>query len=194
MPPALVADLDRSFTADEQTELLLGIALFHGFSKMLIALGLEPEQMDTTIVPTPTPPGRTTPGNPTADPHVELLKNRPDLAARWAEMARAVVDAAPSRAPTIYAARRRLAQLLGVAWAARLGRDDEQSDSDTGASGPLLDLAIELAELFAIDVRAITTEHRERLRAASDDTGVVQLVMALAIYDGIYRVAASTTP
>jgi hypothetical protein len=31
----------------------LGISLFHGFSKMLIVLGLEPEEMDTTVVPTP---------------------------------------------------------------------------------------------------------------------------------------------
>jgi hypothetical protein len=27
-----------------------------GFSKMMIVLGLEPEQMDTTILPTPAPP------------------------------------------------------------------------------------------------------------------------------------------
>ena len=34
-------------------EVALGLALFHGFSKMLIALGLEPEEMTTVVLPTP---------------------------------------------------------------------------------------------------------------------------------------------
>jgi alkylhydroperoxidase family enzyme len=45
--------LDREFSEAELTELALGIALFHGFSKMLIVLGLEPVEMATTITPTP---------------------------------------------------------------------------------------------------------------------------------------------
>lgn len=47
------ADLADHFDAIEQTELALGLGLFHGFSKMLIVLGLEPEQMETTVLPTP---------------------------------------------------------------------------------------------------------------------------------------------
>lgn len=54
-PPsdAARAELLEEFTPPEIVELGIGLALFHGFSKMLIALGLEPEQMDTTVMPTP---------------------------------------------------------------------------------------------------------------------------------------------
>lgn len=45
--------LAREFSEAELTELALGVALFHGFSKMLIVLGLEPAHMETTISPTP---------------------------------------------------------------------------------------------------------------------------------------------
>lgn len=50
---ALVAELRRHHTDGQLVEMTLGISLFHGFSKMLIVLGLEPETMDTTVVPTP---------------------------------------------------------------------------------------------------------------------------------------------
>lgn len=45
--------LDAEFTPDEQVELGIGLALFHGFAKVLIALGCEPEEMSTTVLPTP---------------------------------------------------------------------------------------------------------------------------------------------
>jgi alkylhydroperoxidase family enzyme len=45
--------LRREFSEPELVELGIGLALFNGLSKMLIALGLEPDQMDTTVVPTP---------------------------------------------------------------------------------------------------------------------------------------------
>lgn len=51
--PQAQAELLAEFTEPELVELGIGLALFHGFSKMLIALGLEPEQMDTTVLPTP---------------------------------------------------------------------------------------------------------------------------------------------
>jgi alkylhydroperoxidase family enzyme len=47
------AELRSEFSDAELVELGIGLALFHGFSKMLIALGLEPEHMDTTVLPTP---------------------------------------------------------------------------------------------------------------------------------------------
>lgn len=31
----------------------MGVGLFLGMSKVLICLGLEPEQMETTVLPTP---------------------------------------------------------------------------------------------------------------------------------------------
>lgn len=56
---ALAADLRRHFTEGQLVELALGVSLFHGFSKMLVVLGLEPESMSTTVMPTPdVPTGR----------------------------------------------------------------------------------------------------------------------------------------
>jgi len=54
-PPdeSLQRDLDRELSAAEQQELGIGLAMFHGFAKLLIALGCEPDQMDTTVLPTP---------------------------------------------------------------------------------------------------------------------------------------------
>ena len=37
----------------EIAELALGVGLFMGMSKVLITLGLEPESMETTVLPTP---------------------------------------------------------------------------------------------------------------------------------------------
>ena len=50
---ALQAELRGHYTEEQLVELGLGVALFHGLSKMLIVLGVEPEQMDTTVVATP---------------------------------------------------------------------------------------------------------------------------------------------
>ena len=45
--------LRHTFSDDELVELATAVLAFHGFSKMLIALGLEPEQMDTIVHSTP---------------------------------------------------------------------------------------------------------------------------------------------
>jgi alkylhydroperoxidase family enzyme len=47
------ARLDRHYTRAEQVELALGVGLFLGMSKVLIVLGLEPEDMPVTVIPTP---------------------------------------------------------------------------------------------------------------------------------------------
>jgi len=48
----------EEFSPAEIAELAIGLALFHGFSKMLIISGCEPEEMDTTILSVPGSPGR----------------------------------------------------------------------------------------------------------------------------------------
>ena len=53
LDPALGDELRTYLTDDQVVELTTALALFHGFSKMLITLGLEPDQMDTIVVPTP---------------------------------------------------------------------------------------------------------------------------------------------
>lgn len=56
-PSALTSEqqqaLVEEFDAGELAELALGVGLFFGLSKVLIALGLEPESMPTTVLPTP---------------------------------------------------------------------------------------------------------------------------------------------
>jgi len=45
--------LREEFSDAELVEMGIGLALFHGLSKLLIGLGCEPDQMDTTEVRTP---------------------------------------------------------------------------------------------------------------------------------------------
>ena len=47
------AIIKRSLSKKERAEIGLGVGLFMGMSKVLIALGLEPEEMETTVVKTP---------------------------------------------------------------------------------------------------------------------------------------------
>lgn len=51
-----VAALDAEFDDAQQTEIGVGLILFHGLSKALIALGCEPGEMDLTELPTPGAP------------------------------------------------------------------------------------------------------------------------------------------
>lgn len=44
------------FSDEEIVEMTLAAGLFVGFSKLLIVFGLEPEVMDTTVLPTPSAP------------------------------------------------------------------------------------------------------------------------------------------
>jgi alkylhydroperoxidase family enzyme len=56
-PHSLDADakaaLAQAFAPAEIVELALGVGLFLGMSKVLINLGLEPEDMPVTVIPTP---------------------------------------------------------------------------------------------------------------------------------------------
>ena len=47
------ARIKRNLSRKERAEISLGVGLFMGMSKVLIALGLEPEEMETTVVKTP---------------------------------------------------------------------------------------------------------------------------------------------
>ena len=54
-PPddATKAILKANYSTAEIVELAMGVGLFLGMSKVLINLGLEPEDMPVTVVPTP---------------------------------------------------------------------------------------------------------------------------------------------
>lgn len=53
LAPAVREALLNHFDDGELAELALGVGLFFGLSKVLVALGLEPESMPTTILPAP---------------------------------------------------------------------------------------------------------------------------------------------
>ena len=55
---SLQAQLEQQFSEAEIQELALGIGIFLSMSKVLINLGLEPENMPVTLVPTPSAPPR----------------------------------------------------------------------------------------------------------------------------------------
>jgi hypothetical protein len=178
------ADLDQrvraEFTEAQLIELGLGLGLFHGFSKMLMAMGLEPNEMETAVLPTPRALGLEVPQETSSDPHVALLTTRQDLATRWDAM-RLALEALPSlHTGAREAARHRLAQLYRVTSAPGPAVEPDSAD-------PLTALVTECAELFAIDIRALTPDHLRRVGELTDEGGIVQLIMTLAVYDGIYR-------
>ncbi len=53
MPESLQQQLRGHYSEAELAELVLGVGLFLGMSKVLISLGLEPESMPVTVIPTP---------------------------------------------------------------------------------------------------------------------------------------------
>ncbi len=50
--------LQAHYTDAQIVELVLGVGLFMGMSKVLITLGLEPEEMPVTVLPTPGSPAK----------------------------------------------------------------------------------------------------------------------------------------
>jgi alkylhydroperoxidase family enzyme len=53
LAPADVAELRAHFGEAQAAELAFGLGLFHGLSKALIIMGLEPENMPVTVLPEP---------------------------------------------------------------------------------------------------------------------------------------------
>ena len=55
---ALLTAMRARFSPAEIVELTLALALFLGMSKVLVSLGVEPEEMSRTVLPTPALAGR----------------------------------------------------------------------------------------------------------------------------------------
>jgi hypothetical protein len=45
--------MKKEFTTEQIAEMGIGLALFHGFSKLLIVSGCEPEEMERTVLSAP---------------------------------------------------------------------------------------------------------------------------------------------
>jgi hypothetical protein len=175
------AELTEEFTPAELTELALGLGLFHGFSKVLIGLQLEPDGMETTVYPTPgyeTP----TPELTSDDAHVRVLAASPALAARWSLTYEALWRSGNIDPAMLEVCRERVAQLLGIEWAETRFGTELPTEAD-------LDALLTLSELFVIDARAIEPELVATLRSDLGEAGLMTLMVGLALWDGIYRVA-----
>lgn len=51
--PAQQAEMRSHFAEDQIVEIGATLAMVHGLAKVLIVLGLEPEQMPVTVIPSP---------------------------------------------------------------------------------------------------------------------------------------------
>lgn len=151
---------------------------------MLIALGLEPEQMETTILPTPAVDPSAPPALPHGDAHLDLLAARPDLAARWGHMHRLLTQLPAIAGGAGELIRRRIAQLLAPDWAG--------PEPETDLPEPVRRAILEVTERFVIDVRGIDEAATAPLVEQVGAAVLVQLIMTMAVYDGIYRLAGAT--
>ena len=175
----LDSGLRELFNASEITEMALGVALFHGFSKMLIALGREPDEMETTIIPTPTPSLLRLdkvfePDNPM---HI-VLSPSPNLRDRWLDLEDALWMSQSYPTTELLAVRGRLAELLPIPDAFRgyypsVGRGNS---------------SLSIADQFFYDVRSITEEQRNEISNNFGTEGLVVLMICLALYDGAFRI------
>lgn len=50
---AVQEQMKKEFTTEQIAEMGIGLALFHGFSKLLIVSGCEPEEMERTVLSAP---------------------------------------------------------------------------------------------------------------------------------------------
>ena len=170
------------FNPSQVTELLLGIALFHGFSKMLIALGREPSDMDTVVIPTPAAPTNSLNIDyPETNPMYRILSPSTNLRDRWLHFEDALwkSDSCPSEILEIL--RSRLAELL------TLPNDFSEyyhTDSRNSSLAPI-------ADQFFFDVRSISEEQRSSIVGKIGLDGLLNLMICLALYDGAFRVIST---
>ncbi len=159
----------------------LGVALFHGFSKMLIALGREPDEMETTVIPTPTPSLEHLdkvfePDNPM---HA-ILSPSPNLRDRWLDLEDALWISQSYPTTELLAVRGRLAELLPIPNAFR----SYYLSAGSGNS------SLSIADQFFYDVRSITEEQRNEISNNFGTEGLVVLMICLALYDGAFRIVS----
>ena len=157
----------------------MGVALFHGFSKMLIALGREPNEMETTIIPTPTPShDRLDKIFPADNPMHIVLSPSKNLRDRWLDLEEALWETQSYPITELLDIRSRLSELLPIPTTFRNYYSSDASHSSS----------LRIAEQFFYDVRSITTEQRNEISTNFGTEGLVVLMICLALYDGAFRV------
>lgn len=172
------------FDSVEITELVLGVALFHGFSKMLIALGREPDEMETTIIQTPTAPNIPLKKSfKTSNPMYEILSPAPKLRDRWLDLEETLLNNTSYPIEKLEAARSRISELLPI----------PHSYAKYYTTSVIEPGSARLADQFFYDVRSFTVEQRNQIINRYGLSGLVDLMICLALYDGAFRIMSILT-
>ncbi len=149
---------------------------------MLIALGREPDEMETTIIPTPTAPtGLLNTTTEKTNPIASLLSATPNLRDRWLNLENSLWNMGSYPRNELEKVRLRMAHLLRI--------DSKYIDSyDKNGS---VALTQNISDQFVFDIRSITSHQREMICNEFGTEGLLNLMLCLALYDGIFRVAAT---
>ena len=182
VPDEIKSLLFSSFSQKEIAELSIGVALFHGFSKMLIALGREPEEMDTTIVPTPQFPDSPVTSSEISQNFSHLFTHIPAIGIRWTILEQGLlsIDAVPNSALSLV--KHRMSEVLGVSYLSNKPDTTPIENSEFIRS---------VAESFVFDVRSISSSTRREVIETYSSEGLLQLMFGMALFDGILRMEAT---
>lgn len=151
------ADLQRHFTAAQIEELGIGIALFLALAKVLITLGLEPDEMGTTVLPTPR----------LADPADR--QPLPDLFRAFHEVAAAALD--PDLAKAVG---ERIAQI-------------HRGPTAPANGDPRLKEIVTFVDKIPFEHHEISDAEAGQARAALGEAGLVALAVHAALSDARCR-------
>ena len=149
---------------------------------MLIALGREPEEMDTTIVPTPQFPDSPVTSSDISHNFSHLFTHIPAIGMRWTILEEGLlsIGAVPDSALSLV--KHRMSELLGVSYLSHKPETTPIANREFIRS---------VAESFVFDVRSISSETRREVSEIYSSEGLLQLMFAMALFDGILRMEAT---
>lgn len=175
------AELHRHFTPPQIAELTLAVMLFLALAKVLITLGLEPESLDTTIIPTPAAAplsSDTTKLSANFGPPLEtVLAERPELLKGFARFLGALRDEHLLE-PALY-------DRLRGQMASAHGFEPQLSPSGYATERERTLLAY--AEKIPFAHHAITDDESATVRAILGDADYVTFSVAAALFDAVCR-------
>ena len=181
------AELHRHFTPPQIAELTLAVMLFLALAKVLITLGLEPEVLDITTLPTPagaplsaSPPlaDKAAPLKSSFGPPLEtVLAERPELLDGFARFLGALRDERLLEAALYDRLRGQIASAHGDGPPLAPSSDDSKQMRTLRA----------YAEKIPFAHHAISDEEAAGVRALLGDAGYVAFTVAAALFDAVCR-------
>lgn len=176
------AELDRHFTLPQIAELTLAVMLFLALAKVLITLGLEPESLDTTIIPTPATSQTSSdtakpPAANLGEPLQGVLAQRPALLEGFAAFLGALQNERLLE-PALYD---RLHAQIGSA------HGDGLAPARKGDDTPQMRALLAYADKIPFAHHAIDDDEAAGVRAILGDAGYVAFSVAAALFDAVCR-------